>query len=76
MKFDLNPKVLKLIIRFEVFSFLLSLKGCLILFIHLKFYIDKSLYYIGIKLFQAGLIAGIFSFCCGVFFNRVKSIQR
>ena len=72
MKFHLSQKNLKLIICFEIFSFILALIGILLLYIHLKFYIDRFLYNMGIRIFQAGLVAGICSFCFGVFFNGVQ----
>ena len=72
MKFNLDEKALKLILKFENISFIISLIGSLILYIHLKFYIDSSLYTIGIGVFKCGLMAGVCSFCCGVFFNGVK----
>ena len=72
MKFDLNQKSYKLIIKFEIFSFIISLLGTSLLYIHLQLYIDRILYYIGINIFRAGLIAGICSFCFGIFFNGIQ----
>ena len=72
MKFHLSQKAFDLIIKFEKISFIISLIGSLILYIHLNFYIDNILYRIGINIFRAGLIAGICSFCFGVFFNGVQ----
>ena len=71
-KFSLNPRVKTLIIKFEIFSFIISLIGSLILYIHLKFYIDIVLYDLGINIFRIGLISGISSFCSGVFLNGVQ----
>ena len=72
MKFYLDNKVFNLILRFEKFSFLISIVGIIILYIHLKFYIDNILFYIGINIFKCGLISGICSFCFGVFFNGIQ----
>ena len=72
MKFNLDKKVLKLILKFEKISFIISVIGTIILYIYLKFYIDNILFYIGINIFKFGLISGISSFCFGVFFNSVK----
>ena len=72
MNFHLDKKTFELILRFERISFLISLIGIAILYIHLNFYIDNILYEIGINIFRSGLIAGITSFCCGVFFNGVQ----
>ena len=72
MKFNLSQKAFNLIIRFEKISFLISLIGSLILYIHLKIYTNFTLYKIGINIFKTGLIAGICSFCFGVFFNGVQ----
>lgn len=63
MRFNLDNKAFKLILKFENISFLISLVGTIILYIHLKFYIDSSLYLIGIGIFKCGLISGIASFC-------------
>ena len=70
MKFNLDKKALNLILKFEKISFIFSLIGSLILYIHLKFYIDNILFEIGINIFKIGLISGISSFCFGTFFNR------
>ena len=64
MNFNLDNKAFKLILKFEKISFLISFVGTIILYIHLKFYIDSSLYSIGIGIFKCGLISGIASFCC------------
>lgn len=72
MKLDLSPKAFNLILLFEKISFLISAIGIIILYIYLKFYIDLILYKIGILIFRAGLIAGICSFCFGVFFNGIQ----
>ena len=72
MKFNLDNKVFNLILKFEKFSFLISIIGIIILYIHLKFYIDNVLFNIGINIFKSGLIAGICSFCFGVFFNGIQ----
>ena len=68
---NLSKKTYDLIIKFEYISIVISLIGTLLLYIHLKFFIDFILYEIGISVFKAGLIAGICSFCFGVFFNGV-----
>ena len=72
MKFDLDEKNYKLILKFEIISFIISLIGNLILYIHLKFYIDIIIFKIGVSIFKTGLIAGISSFCIGIFFNGVQ----
>ena len=72
MRFNLSPKAFRLIMRFEMFSFMISLVGIVLLYIHLHFYIDKILYLISINVFKAGLFAGISSFCFGVFFNGIE----
>lgn len=72
MKFDLSPKAFHLILKFEMFSFIISLVGIILLYIHINFYIDKILYFISINVFKAGLFAGISSFCFGVFFNGIE----
>ena len=63
---------MKFNLKFEKFSFLISIIGIIILYIHLKFYIDNVLFNIGINIFKSGLIAGICSFCFGVFFNGIQ----
>ena len=75
MNFNLSQKAFNLIIKFEIISFIISLIGTLILYIHLTYFIDFVLYKIGIKIFRAGLFAGVFSFCFGLFFEKVKNIQ-
>ena len=70
MKFNLDEKTKNLILTFEEISLLISIIGVLILYIYLNFYIDNILFKIGINIFKIGLIAGISSFCCGIFFNR------
>ena len=72
MKFNLSSKAFRLIMRFEIFSLMLSFLGIILLYIHLHFYIDKLLYSISISIFRAGLFAGISSFCFGVFFNGIE----
>ena len=72
MKFNLDEKNYKLILKFETISFIISLIGSLILYIHLKFYIDTILFKIGVSIFKIGLIAGISSFCFGIFFNGIQ----
>ena len=72
MKFNLDKKVLDLILIFENFSFIISSIGAIILYIHLKFYIDNILFLLGINIFKIGLITGISSFCSGIFFNGVR----
>ena len=72
MKFNLDEKNYKLILLFEKVSFIISLIRSLILYIHLNFYIDTILLKIGINIFKAGLIAGICSFCFGIFFNGIQ----
>ena len=72
MRLNLSLKSKKLIIEFEIISFIISCIGTLMLYIHLHYYIDRILYYIGISLFKSGLLAGICSFCFGVFFNDMK----
>ena len=70
--FDLDKKTIDLILKFEKISFLISLIGIIGLYIFWKFYIDSIIYTISINVFKAGLFAGVFSFCCGVFFNGVN----
>ena len=72
MKLNLDNKIFKLILKFEKISFFISFIGIIILYIHLKFYINNNLFNIGINIFRIGLIAGISSFCSGVFFNGLK----
>lgn len=72
LNLNLSQKAFQLIIKFEYISLLISFIGSLILYIHLKFYIDLVLYDIGISIFRGGLLAGICSFCFGVFFNGVQ----
>ena len=75
MNFNLSQKAFNLIIKFEIISFIISLIGTLFLYIHLIYFIDFILYEIGIKIFRAGLFAGVSSFCFGLFFEKVKNIQ-
>ena len=72
MKFNLDKKAIDLILKFEKISFIISLIGILILYIHLNFYIDIIFYEVGINIFKIGLISGISSFCSGIFFNGVQ----
>lgn len=72
MKFNLDDKIFNLILKFERFSYIISVIGIIILYIHLKFYIDNILFNIGINIFKSGLIAGICSFCFGIFFNGIQ----
>lgn len=72
MKFKLDPKILNLILKLERISFIISFIGIIVLYIHLKFYINNILFSIGINIFRSGLIAGISSFCFGVFFNGIQ----
>lgn len=72
MKFNLDKKTFNLILKFEKIAFFISAIGILILYIHLKFYIDNILYKIGIAIFKGGLITGISSFCFGIFFNGIQ----
>lgn len=69
---DLDKKTIDLILKFERISILISLVGIIGLYIHLKYYIDSILYLLSVNLFRTGLLAGICSFCFGVFFNGVK----
>ena len=72
LNLNLSKKAYDLIIKFEYISIFISLIGSLILYIHLKFFVDFILYEIGISIFQAGLMAGVCSFCFGVFFNEIQ----
>lgn len=72
MKLNLDNKTINLILKFENISFIISLIGIILLYIHLKFYINNYLYDIGIGIFKCGLIAGISSFCMGTFWNGIK----
>ncbi len=70
--FNLEKKSFDLIIKFEVISFLISLIGIIGMFIFLKFNIDTIIFDISILIFRAGLLAGICSFCFGIFFNSLN----
>ena len=72
MKFNLSQKAFRLIMKFEMFSFMISLIGIALLYIHLHLYMNKTLYLVSISVFKAGLFAGICSFCFGVFFNGIE----
>ena len=72
ISFNFDKKTYDLIIKCEKISFLISLIGILGLYINLKFYITPLLLEIGIILFRFGLIAGISSFCSGLFCHGVK----
>lgn len=72
LNLNLSQKAYNLIIKFEYVSFLISLIGSLFLYIHLKYFVDFILYKIGLSFFRAGLMAGVCSFCFGVFFNGIK----
>ena len=69
---NLDKKAFNLIILFEKISFMIAFIGIIGLYIHLKFYIDSSLYTISTSLFRIGLLAGICSFCFGIFFNSIN----
>ncbi|MCI8309054.1 MAG: hypothetical protein HFJ45_02350 [Clostridia bacterium] len=69
---NLDKKSFDLIIKFEYISFFISLIGIIGLYIFLKFYINSALYTISISLFKAGLLAGVCSFCFGMFFNGLN----
>ena len=68
MKFNLSPKAFNLIIKFEIFSFIISLVGIILLYIHINFYIDKILYYISINVFK--FTFSIINFYSPLFHNR------
>jgi len=72
LNLNLSKKAYDLIIKFEYISIFISLIGSLLLYIHLNFFVDFILYEIAINIFQAGLMAGVCSFCFGVFFNEMK----
>jgi hypothetical protein len=70
--FNLDKKTFDLIIKFENISFLISLIGIIGMYVFWKFYIDSIIYDISILIFRSGLLAGICSFCFGMFFNGLK----
>ena len=72
MKFNLDKKTVNLILKFERISLFISLIGILLLYIHLKFYISNILFDLGTDIFRLGIIAGISSFCSGLFVNSVQ----
>ena len=69
---NLDKKTIDLIILFENISFFIALIGIIGLYIHLKFYIDSTLYTISTSIFRTGLLAGVCSLCFGIFFNGVN----
>jgi hypothetical protein len=42
------------------------------MYVFWKFYIDSIIFDTSILIFKAGLLAGICSFCFGMFFNGLK----
>lgn len=70
--FNLDKKVLDLIIKFEKISFGIALLGIIGLYVFLKLYINSIIYDISISLFKAGLFAGVCSLCFGIFFNGLN----
>lgn len=69
----LDKKTFNLVMLFEKISFLISLIGIIALYIYWKYYIDIDLYYVSIIIFRTGLLAGICSFCFGIFFNGLNN---
>lgn len=69
---NLDKKVINLILKFERFSFFISLIGIIALYIFVEFYIDIKLYYISIIIFRTGILSAVCSFCFGMFFNGLN----
>lgn len=65
-----NKKVNSLVEKCMLYSFILSCTSSILIAINLIYFIHYNLFIIGIYLFQTGLTSALFSFVCGLFFDR------
>lgn len=54
-----------------IFSFVLMIISCFVLFTYLFFYNSPILFYIGLSIFKLGLVYFIAFFCFGFAFNKI-----
>ncbi len=65
-----NKKTKRLVNINLLISFIISGIGLLLLSIHHTYYISIYLYEASIIIFRTGLLAGVFSVICGIFFEN------
>jgi len=70
-----NPKVIKLVKIHLLISFITCLSGLITLWIFYKYFISILLLDISIIIFRNGLLIGIFSIICGIFFEKYLNCQ-
>lgn len=72
MILNLDKETLKLVLKFENISLIISYIGIILLYINLKFYSISIIYKLGIYVYRIGLVAGISSLFFGIFFNSLR----
>ena len=65
-----NKKNIKLVKIFLYISFLICIIGILLLHIYIKYYFSINLFKASIIVFRTGLLCGIFTIICGIFFEK------
>lgn len=65
-----NKKINSLVEKCTLYSFFLSCASSILIGFNLIYFIHYNLFIIGVYLFQTGLTAALFSYVCGLFFDR------
>lgn len=70
---SLDNKIKILMKNGFMFSFILIILSCIILFTYSNLYNQPDLYYIGLSLFKTSIFFIVDFTICGLAFNRIKS---
>lgn len=64
-----DKKIKKLVKNLLLLSFFIGILGILTIYIYYKFFISFNILKLGVFIIQAGIVSGLFSVMCGVFFD-------
>ncbi len=70
-----NPKAIKLIKILLYIAFFICLIGVFLLWIYNNYYCSIYLYKCSLIIFRTGLLTGVFSIICGIFFSNYNYLK-